>query len=223
MKIITLRPFLAAKLLLFASALLLLLSGCDLGIRGNGRITTENRPINDFTAVEATGAVNVEWSPGGPAIAVTTDENLQRHIDTRVEGSKLIITSHGTLRPTRKMRVRITSRALNAAALRGAVQFRAANLNAPEFYLDAAGATDTTLAGRAGALTASMAGASRLRAEDLRTATTELAITGAGRADVFVTERLRAAISGAGKVRYAGNPKSVEKRITGAGNIRAKD
>ena len=223
MKTITLRPFLAAKFFLFGCAALLLLSSCDTGIRGSGRITTENRPIGDFTTVEAHGALNVEWSPGAPALAVTTDDNLQRHIDTRVAGRKLIITSHGTIRPTGKMRVRITSSPLTAAALHGAVDFRASNLNGQDFFLDATGATSTTLTGTAGSLTASMTGASRLRAADLKTRTTELSISGAGKADVFASEKLRAAISGAGKVSYAGNPKSIEKRVSGAGSIRSTD
>jgi hypothetical protein len=67
-----------------------------------------------------------------------------------------------------------------------------------------------------------MSGASRLHAEELQTQTTELAISGAGKADVVATEKLRAAISGAGKVSYGGNPKSVEKRVSGAGSIRTK-
>jgi len=223
MKTIALRPFLAAKFFLFCCAALLLLAGCDGGIRGNGRITTENRPIPDFTSVEANGALRVEWSPGGPALAVTTDENLQQHIDTRVAGNKLIIKSHGVLVPTQKLRVRITSSALSAAALYGAVQFQAVKLNDQNFYLDATGATRTTLSGTAGVLGASMTGASRLDAEDLQTRTSELSISGAGRAEVFASEKLLAAISGAGKVLYAGNPKTVEKRITGAGKISAKD
>ena len=116
-----------------------------------------------------------------------------------------------------------TSSALNAAALYGAVQFQAVKLNDQNFYLDATGATRTTLSGTAGSLSASMTGASRLDAEDLQTRTSELSISGAGRAEVFASEKLRAAISGAGKVLYAGNPKTVEKRITGAGKISAKD
>ena len=68
-----------------------------------------------------------------------------------------------------------------------------------------------------------MSGASRLQAEELQTRTTELSITGAGKAEVYATDTLRTAISGAGKVSYAGNPKTVEKRISGAGSIHRAD
>jgi hypothetical protein len=224
MKTITVRPFFTAKFLLFAGAALLLLSGCDVGVRGNGHVTTENRPIGDFTTVEAFGAMEIEWSPGGPALAVTVDENLQRELEASVRGHKLVLRTHDNLRPTRHTsRVRITSSALTGAAMHGAVNLSAAKLTGDNFFLDVAGATKTTLAGNVGALTASMSGASRLQAENLQTRTTELSITGAGRADVVATETLRTAISGAGKVSYAGNPKTVEKRITGAGSIHRTD
>ena len=65
--------------------------------------------------------------------------------------------------------------------------------------------------------------ASRLDAVPLQTQTTELSISGAGRADVDVSESLKVAISGAGKVVYSGNPKRVEKDISGAGSIKPRE
>ncbi len=223
MNTITIRPFFTAKLLLFGVAALTLLSSCDVGIRGNGHITTENRPISDFTTIEAHGAFDIEWSPGAPALAITTDENLQRHVNASVRSHKLLLETRDRLRTTRKLRVRLTSSALSGAALHGAVILRAANITARDFYLDGTGATTTTLSGTVNALTASMSGASKLDADQLRAQNAELVITGAGKAEVMATERLRVAISGAGKVLYAGDPKTVEKRVTGAGTIRRKD
>ena len=167
--------------------------------------------------------MEIEWSPGAPALAVTTDENLQRHLETYVNGRKLVMQTHDSLQPTRRIRVRITSSKLTAAALHGAVALHASQLTGQNFYLDGTGATSTTVEGNVNQLTASMTGASRLHAENLQTQTSELVIAGAGKADVVATERLRVAISGAGKVAYAGNPKSVDKRISGAGSVRSKD
>lgn len=223
MKTITIRPFLAAKLILLSVAALLLLAGCNIGVRGNGHVTTENRPVGDFTTVEAFGAMEIEWTPGGAALAVTTDENLQRDVETSLRGRKLVLRTRGNLRPTRNIRVRLTSSALSGAALHGAVNLAATKLAGDNFFLDVTGATKTTLGGNVNTLTASLSGASRLHGEDLQTRTTELSITGAGKADVVATETLRTAISGAGKVSYAGNPKTVEKRVSGAGSIHRSD
>jgi hypothetical protein len=68
-----------------------------------------------------------------------------------------------------------------------------------------------------------MTGASELTASALQTKTTEISTTGAANAEVAVTETLKVAITGAGKVSYSGNPATIEKHISGAGSIRHKD
>jgi hypothetical protein len=68
-----------------------------------------------------------------------------------------------------------------------------------------------------------MTGASRLNAEALQTERAELSLTGASRAEVNVTDTLKVSITGAGKVIYSGNPRRVERDVTGAGTIRAKE
>ena len=61
MSTITIRPFLAAKLLTFAA---LTLGGCHwTGIRGNGHLVTENRPVDQFTSIEAEGAFDISIDP----------------------------------------------------------------------------------------------------------------------------------------------------------------
>jgi hypothetical protein len=67
-----------------------------------------------------------------------------------------------------------------------------------------------------------MTGASELNASGLQTKTAEISTTGAADAEIAVTDTLKVAITGAGKVIYSGNPKTIEKRISGAGSIRHK-
>ena len=91
------------------------------------------------------------------------------------------------------------------------------------FALETSGATKVSLAGKVNRLLASLTGASKLDAADFPAEDVEISVTGAGKADVTATNLLRAAITGAGKVSYGGNPKSVEKKITGAGKISPRD
>jgi hypothetical protein len=79
------------------------------------------------------------------------------------------------------------------------------------------------MAGKVNRLLADLTGASNLRAGDLSAENVELSVTGAGKADVTASNLLRAVITGAGKVSYGGNPKSVERKITGAGKIEPRD
>jgi len=218
-------PIMKNKLYIVALALLVLLSaGCDWrGVRGNGTIKTEQRPVGPFTRIEAGGFYDIQWQPGLPSFSLTTDENLLSHIETRMNGSVLKIETHGQIAPTHGVTVIITSPSLTGAELSGALKLKATQLSGDRFALDTSGATKVALAGRANRLIASLTGASKLNAERLQTQDVEISVTGAGKADVNATNSLRAAITGAGRVSYGGNPKSVEKKITGAGKISPRE
>jgi hypothetical protein len=209
------------KNLIAALSLLVFLSaGCDWrGIRGNGIIKTEQRPVTSFTRLDASGAYEIEWRPGTPALSLTTDENLLPKIETAIDGSVLKIKTHGPMSPTRSIKLVVLSPSLGGARLRGAVRLDAAQLGGAQFTLDTSGATRVTLAGRTNRLVASLTGASKLDSAALRNDEVELSVTGAGKATVAPTSSLKASITGAGKVTYIGDPKSVEKHVTGAGSI----
>ena len=220
MNTIMIRPFAAAKLLTFAA---LALGGCHVtGIRGNGDISTQTRTVADFTSVEADGAFTITWSNGPAGLTITTDENLFSHIETSVRGGKLVLDSRGQLRPTKGIKVTISSSALSAASLTGAVRLTATKLSGKGFYLEGTGATRVVVDGTVNELMASMSGASRLDAEELQAETVAVSISGAGKAEVAASKILKVSISGAGKVTYTGNP-TIEKRISGAGSVRRRD
>lgn len=220
MSTITIRPFLAAKLLTFAA---LTLGGCHLtGIRGSGNIVTENRQVEEFSSVEAEGAFDIEWVSGPPSCTIRTDDNLLRHVETSMNGKKLQLEWHGQLHPTHGMKVRLSSSSMTGVRLTGAVRFSGTRLAGKGFYLEGTGATRVTVDGAVDELMATMSGASKLDAESLQVKTAELSISGAGRAEVSASETLKVAISGAGKVTYSGNP-SIERHISGAGSIRKRD
>ena len=218
-------PIMKNKFYIVELAFLVLFSaGCDWrGVRGNGTIKTEQRPVGPFTRIEAGGFYDIQWQPGSPSFSLTTDENLLSHIETRMNGSVLKIETHGQIAPTHGVTVVITSPSLTGAELSGALKLKATQLSGDRFALDTSGATRVALAGRANRLIASLTGASKLNAETLETQDVEISVTGAGKADVNATNSLRAAITGAGRVSYGGNPKSVEKKITGAGKISPRD
>jgi hypothetical protein len=218
-------PIMKNKLPILALSFLLLLSaGCDWrGVRGNRNIKTEQRPVTSFNRIEAGGFYDIQWQPGPPSLSITTDENLLSHIETSIIGTALKIETHGQIAPSHGVKVVITSESLGGAELSGALKLSASQLSGDRFALDTSGATKVTLSGQASRLLASLTGASRLNAETLQAQDVEVSVTGAGRADVMATNSLKAAITGAGRVSYGGNPKSIEKKITGAGKISPRE
>jgi hypothetical protein len=212
-------PRLAISLLLGA----LILPACDwTGIRGNGEITTENRSIADFSTIDASGAFKIYWSPGAPALSLTADQNLLREITTTAADGHLRIRTRERVRPTRGVRIMLSSQMLTGARLRGALDLKASNVLTPNFFVEADGTSDVILQGTVDNLTARFRGAGDLAAESLQAKAVEVSLMGAADAKVTATESLSVSIKGAGDVRYSGNPKTIKKSVAGAGSVRAQ-
>jgi len=207
-------------------AMVLGAGGCNWqGIRGNGHVVTDQRTLEDFSEIYARGgAFNIEWRSGPPSVAITTDENLLTHIETRKIDNRLELRTRERLRPShgRSISMIVSSSTRSGAKLSGAADLKVSALTGPKFAVESSGAADVTLDGTVDELLADMTGASDLKAKTLRARTVQISTTGAASAQVTASETLRVDITGAGDVTYFGNPK-VEKHITGAGSIRHKE
>jgi len=200
------------------------IAGCHLpGIRGNGHIKTEERSLVSFVSLDAGGAFEIEWQNGSPALRITTDENLLRYVESNVSDDTLHLRTRGHIWPTHGIKVVISSPTRAGGKIRGAVKLTAKQLSGPIFALEAKGASRVSLDGSVDRLLVDMTGASQLTAAGLQAKTAEISTTGAGDAEVAVSDMLKVAITGAGKVTYSGNPPTIKKQITGAGSIRHKD
>src|SRR2546427_7598142 len=210
--------------IVFLAACVVLAAGCRwVGIRGNGHIKTDQRTISSFANIAASGAFQIEWKSGAPALSITTDENLLPYIDNQISGETLHLHTREQIWPTHGIKVVISSPTRAGAKLSGAVKLIANQIAGPKFAVGSTGATQVTLDGSVDELLADMTGASELKASGLQTKTSEISTTGAGDAEIAVANTLKVAITGAGKVTYSGNPKTIEKHITGAGSIRHRD
>jgi hypothetical protein len=199
-------------------------AGCHLpGVRGNGQIKTEERQVGAFANLDAGGAFEIEWEGGSPALRITTDENLLPYIENNVSDDTLHLRTRDHIWPTHGIKVVISSPTRTGGRIRGAVKLTVKQLSGPTFALESKGAAEVTLTGNVDRLLVDMTGASQLAADGLQTKTAEISTTGAGDAEVAVTDTLNVIITGAGKVTYFGNPPTIKKQITGAGSIRHKD
>jgi len=210
--------------IVFLAACIVVLAGCRwVGIRGNGHIKTDERPVSAFANIDIRGAFTADWQSGAPSLIITTDENLLPYVDSNVSGDTLHLRTREQIRPTHGIRVVISSPTRAGARISGAVKLAAKRLSGSKFALESRGASRVSLEGKVDELLADMTGASELAANELQTKTAEISTTGAGDAEVAVAETLKVVITGAGTVKYSGNPPTIEKHITGAGSIRHKD
>jgi hypothetical protein len=210
--------------IVFLAACIVLAAGCHwVGIRGNGHIKTDERPVSAFANIDMSGAFTIEWQSGTPSLGITTDENLLSYIDSNVSGDTLHLHTREQIRPTHGVRVVISSPTRTGARTSGAVKLDAKQLSGTRFALESRGASRVSLEGNIDELLVDMTGASELAASNLQTKVSEISTTGAADAEIAVAETLKVAITGAGKISYSGNPATIEKHITGAGSIRHKD
>jgi len=201
-----------------------LVVGCHLpGIRGNGHIKTEDRTVSAFVNLDAGGAFEIEWQNGSPALRITTDENLLPYVENNVSGDTLHLRTREHVWPTHGIKVVISSPTRAGGKMRGAIKLTVKQLSGSIFALESKGASEVVLDGSIDQLLVDMTGASQLSAAGLQAKTAEISTTGAGDADVAVSDSLKVVITGAGKVTYSGNPPTIKKQITGAGTIRHKD
>lgn len=210
------------------------------GERGNGNIVTEERAIGSFDRMELSGGFDVELvKSNDKTLMLTTDNNLMDNVETYVRGGTLHVKSRNVGKAT-EMRLEINYQEIKHISTSGAVDIRSEDIleaddlsiessGASELFLtlktnqvrfDFSGASETELSGSTTELVFEGSGACELKAFDLKADRAKIEISGAGSAQVNVSDKLEASVSGAGNVYYRGNPDNIQTDISGAGNIR---
>lgn len=224
----------------------LFFQSCSLNIkRGNGNIETEEINIDNFTKVNIGGNYDVTLIESSETkVIIETDENLFSFINVEVFNQNLNINSIHKLKSTEGILVEIYYTQIGHIHSTGASNIEhegvlvneeltielsgigAINLEiqTTKVSINLTGAGIVTLSGETDSQETHISGAGGLRAFDLKSAECSIDLSGLGGAEVFATEKLEATITGVGGIVYAGNPKNVEKQITGFGKIkRAKE
>jgi hypothetical protein len=107
-------------------------------------------------------------------------------------------------------------------SISGAGSVRFDQLQAQQLQFDVSGAGDGHLAGQVGELNVRVSGKGRVTADQLKAQQARINISGIGNATLWVTDKLAATISGIGGVDYYGQPKEVQRHVSGMGSISSK-
>ncbi len=216
------------------------LTSCKETIRGNGVTKQDARAVQAFDEIEVSGQVTVYLRQGETEeVIVEADENLLPYIETKVSGDRLSISAEADFKDYKKLDVYITARALEFIRISGAVELKGERvfrsddlkvdasgacmvnmeLQCEELAIDGSGAVSFNLKGFSREVDYDISGAVEVNAFELETRNTKLDMSGAGRADIYVTDEVRMDVSGAGEVNYKGNPREIKQDISGAASI----
>lgn len=203
--------------------------------------TTRTYDFRDFDELEVSDAISVNVVSGSAfEVSATGERNDLDDLNIFVQDGKLTARYNNSWKKRQRMDIDITMPDLAGVDFSGAVDARIEDfVNLPSVEIELSGAsqcdfegTGTTLKfdingasrlstfGKMKFLDGEVSGASQLNAFELETEESDLDVSGASNAKVWVTRLLEVKANGASNVRYRGNPK-VEKEVTGGSSVRA--
>ena len=207
---------------LLPASLLFVLWGCHIGVHGSGVRKTEKRDLPSFTAIETTGAFEVQVTCQKPAsFEIEGDDNILPLIQTEVRNGVLRVSSTRRYSTRNPIALRITVPDLASVSSTGAGRFRVSDLKNESFEIHSTGAALVIVEGQSDNLKISSTGAGRIDTHDLRASKVEVTVTGVAAVDVYASDQLDVNVSGAGRVTYSGDAK-VNKHVSGAGEVTRK-
>ncbi len=188
---------------------------------GSGTLLSQTRELPAFSSIEVDGSSDVEVQIGAAQqVAVTGDDNLLDMIDLTVRDGRLTVSSHGSYRSRRDLKVAITLPALDAVTIEGSGDVVLHGFAGSALKLRIAGSGDIHADGAVDTLALRIAGSGDADLSALKAKTAAVEINGSGDASVFASESLSAATNGSGDIRYSGDPKQLATAVHGSGDIR---
>jgi len=194
------------------------------GISGSGNRKTEKRELKSFNAIDTTGAYEIKVTCQKPAsFEIEADDNILPLIKTEVRDGILFVSNDQQYNSRKSPTLRITLPELYSVSSHGAGDIQVADANSTDLKIQSAGAANIDAEGKAKSVSISSTGAGNIDTSKLTAEKAKVDATGAANVDVFASDQLDVKVSGVGSVTYSGNPKVVNKSVSGIGSVNPKN
>ena len=213
------------RVLLLLVLCVVVFGGCkfDRGLAGSGVRKSEKRDLKSFNAIDTKGAYEIDVTcQKSASFEIEADDNILPLIKTEVHDGILSVSNDHPYHSSKPVMLRITLPDLNSVASHGAGQIKVADANSNVLKIESTGAASVNAAGKAKSLSISSTGAGEIDTSKLQAEKVKVDATGAASVDVFASDQLDVSVSGAGSVTYSGNPKTVNKKVSGIGSVGPK-
>lgn len=206
---------------------------------GNGDLVTLEKNVSSFQKVHCDGSAEIRFHASTEyRIIITADSNLIDNIETSVGNNTLKIgTKYGNYSFT-KFIVDVYCPALTGISMSGSGKFSTCDtitvstfksemsgsgkvegtIECDTFIARITGSGKINITGNCINSNITSSGSGNFNGFDFIMKDAVIDITGSGKADVHVTDYLKAIISGSGSINYLGDP-SIDSHITGSGRI----
>ena len=216
-------------------------------VKGNGNVVTVERSTADYDQVAVAGWFDVELVSGTEGeLTLRGEENLLEYIKTEVKDDKLVIkVKNGVnLKPSSwgnggGIKVTVPVEDVEAVSLSGSgdvvskTVLKAENfsakvsgsgdvsleIEAESVEASLSGSGDINLSGNTGDFEVRVSGSGDIKAYELNADNVEATISGSADIKVTANEMLVARVSGSGDIHYRGDPKKIDSKASGSGEI----
>ena len=211
-------------------------------VKGNGKLIEKTRQVGDFDALGVSGSFDVFLVKGQEGkVIVNVEQNLEPYLITEVQNGTLKVKwKKGTnVRTTKSTKVTVHFEDLSGVALAGSGDIVSRDpiatdeldiavagsgdirleLDAMESTAAVSGSGDIELSGTSKNFDAAVAGSGDIKAYELKSEKADLKISGSGTIHAQVSNELIARISGSGNIKYKGNPRIEDVKVSGSGNV----
>ena len=211
------------------------------GIDGNGNVTKETRKVeNNFSKIDVSRGLTVSLEQAETySVEVDADENLQKHITTRVENGTLLITTDENIDEAKSKNIRVKLPLLtnlevtSGSSVSSNSVFRGTDIDVKtssgsetilkleidNIFCEASSGSTLSIKGKALQLKSSASSGSSIIAKDLLVNNVIAQSSSGSSIVVHPIVSLNAKSSSGSSIDYNGSPKTVVKEETSGGSV----
>ena len=200
-------------------------------IKGTGYLLVQARDAKQsFTKVSVQRGITLYLKQGTEfGITIEADDNIISYVKTEIKNGQLnvFLDPNVIIRSFTAMNVSVAAPDItdinveSAARLIGSspLKVNKLDINASGLDVEASNAAQLELKGAVDHLELELSSAATLKAWDLRVTDCEAGVSGAAKAEVYVSGTLEVQLSSAGLLVYDGNPRITKKDVSGRGAL----
>ena len=192
------------------------------GVAGDGRITSEQRPVSNLSSLDVSGPMQVDVRVGGqPGLKIEADSNLLPMIRSEVAGDTMRIWVDGQIKPTQPIRVSYSAPRLSHLRTTGSGRTDVTGLNGAPLTFVKTGSGKTQLAGNVSNFDVRSTGSGTVDALGLRSGSAYANLAGSGSIMLGQVDgdQLTAHVRGSGDIEATGAVQTLNASVNGSGDV----
>jgi hypothetical protein len=183
------------------------------------------RSVGPFSKISISGPMNLTVDAGKPfSVTVQGDAKFIGRVKTRVVDGELRISmdDDSNLKMRKHERVLVSMPSLTSFDAEGAGLARLNNVQGDRLDVDYSGAGSVIINGKVRYVRIDAEGVGELDAKGLIAQEANVSFEGIGAVSIHASEKLTVDVEGMGNLSYYGNPRIVNKSVSGIGSVTAR-